>query len=238
MITFEYPPFFYTDNGVPRGYAVDLLQQLQQLNPDHPFQIIFHPLSRARQELDNGTYLVGLGTRNHHIEAIKQGRILPIQIGTSKFVFFYHKPNLKKIPNHTSLAEFKPYRICAQRDSAAGELFKKHGIEIDPSNDLPSLFRKVAANRCDLGLAVDVAIYTHFAQDPKAAEFGIVNFTVFDIIGDILINSQHKDAQKLLKEWTLAIEKMQQDGSLLKLAEKNFVGGKVPEGFLKFGRKE
>lgn len=137
-------------------------------------------------------------------------------------MFFYDKSNLIKAPDHTRLDEFKAYRVCAQRDTAATALLQKHGIETDPSNGLPSLFRKVAAKRCDLGLASDVAIYTYIAQDPKAAEFGMVKFPVLNVPGDILINARHKDAQKLAREWTQEIEKMQFDGRLLKLAEKNF----------------
>ena len=179
-----------------------------------------------------------MGTRNHHIEAVRQGRIIPVQVGWTKLIFFYHKSNLKKVPDPTRLDEFKPWRVCAQHDSAASVMLQKQGIVVDPSNDLPSLFRKVAARRCDLGLAADVAIYAHLGQDPRAAEFGILNFSKLDVAGDILINSQHGDAQKLAREWRGEIEKMQKDGSLLKLVEKHFKGGKIPEGMLKFEDKQ
>jgi ABC-type amino acid transport substrate-binding protein len=233
VVTFDYPPFFRMDDEQRPGYAAEVIMLL---SGEHPIQFVFHPMPRARLELAKGAFLLGMGTRNHHLEAVKQGQIIPLQIGQSRFVFFYAKQRFKNPPNLTTLEQFRAYRICAQQGSAASALFQKMGIEFDPSTDFPSLFRKVAANRCDFGLVVDLTYYAYLsgyqnvAVKPEA--FALLDFTVQDVPGDILINSNLKDAPKLAHDWALAIEKMQKDGTLQRLAEKYF--GQVPESFLKF----
>jgi ABC-type amino acid transport substrate-binding protein len=235
VVTFEYPPFASDDQGQVRGYGNEIFKLL---NPNRAFQIAIHPLARARQELANGTFLIGMGTRQHHADAVKQGQILPVQVGVLRFVFFHSKQHLSKIPNHTTLEAFRPYRICAQYDSAATQTLQRAGITIDPSSDLASLFRKVGAGRCDLGLAIDVSIATQLMQEEHAADFGLIRFPVMEVQVDLLINAQMKDAAKLAHEWRVNTDKFIKDGSFQKAAERSFGPIAVPDGFLKFERKD
>lgn len=235
VVAFEYPPFVMTSGEQVQGYGVEILKLL---NPSRTFQIYVHPLARARQELANGTFLLGMGTRLHHVESVKQGQILPVQVGSIQFVFFYARQHFPKAPQHTSLEEFRAYRICAQQDSAASQTLRAAGISFDPSSDLPSLFRKVGAGRCDLGLAIDISITAHLLNEAQPGNWGTINFPVMEVPVDLLINSQLKDAQKLAREWRLAADKLIKDGTLQKVAEKSMGRIAVPEGFLKFERKE
>ena len=235
VVAFDYPPFVMQANEQIQGFGVETLKLL---NPNRPYQIFVHPLARARQELANGTFLVGMGTRLHHIESVKQGQILPVQVGSIQFVFFYARQHFSKAPQHNSLEEFRNYRICAQYDSAASQTLRAAGITFDPSSDLPSLFRKVSAGRCDLGLAIDVSITAYLLNESQPGNWGVINFPVMEVPVDFLINSQMKDAQKLAREWRMAADKFIKDGSLQKVAEKSMGGIAVPEGFLKFERRD
>lgn len=235
MVTFEYPPFASENQGQVRGYGTEIFKLL---NPNRAFQIAIHPLARARQELANGTFLIGMGTRQHHADAIKQGQILPVQVGVLRFVFFHSKQHLTKIPNHTTLEAFRPYRICAQHDSAATQTVQRAGIVIDPSSDLASLFRKVAAGRCDLGIAIDVSIAAQLMREERATDFAVIPFPVMEAQVDLLINAQMKDAAKLAHEWRVNADKFIKDGSFQKAAERSFGRIPVPESFLKFERRD
>lgn len=237
VVAFEYPPFIMPGKEPEpvQGYGVEVFKLL---NPTRPHQVFMHPLARAKQELANGTFLAGMGTRQHHIEMVKQGLILPVQVGSIQFVFFYSKQHFSKAPQHTTLEEFRAYRICAQQDSAASQTLHRAGIMYDPSADLPSLFRKVAAGRCDLGLAIDISIAAHLPSEAQPNNFAIVNFPVMEVQVDLLLNSQMKDAPKLAHEWRMNADKFIKDGTFQKVAEKYFGSTPVPDGFLKFERKD
>jgi ABC-type amino acid transport substrate-binding protein len=150
-----------------------------------------------------------------------------------QFHFFHLKNNFSNPPLN-SFEEYQKYTICGQNESAAAPVFNKLKIKYDTASDLPTVFRKVAAGRCDFGFSSDLA-FTKFVQSNSLGEqFIIDKFIILDVFADILINSSYPNAKKIAQDLSSSLERMRKDGSLQRLAEKNLGAGAVPEYFLKF----
>ncbi len=234
VVAFEYPPFVVENktSGEQSGFAIDVYRALTagtRLNGP----IIIKPLARAKAELAKGIFLVGFGTRSHHMEAVAAGKLIPIQVGSLQFHFFHLVSNFST-PEYTSFEQYRKHTICGQNQSAATPVFTKLNIAYDIAKDLPTVFRKVGAGRCDFGFSSDLAFNKYVQTDPFGEQFLMDKFVILNVTADILINSSLPNAQKIVHDLRLELDRMRKDGSLQRMAEKNFGVGAVPEYFLKY----
>ena len=235
ILTFEYPPFIIDKNNAQAGgYGPDVYRAATS-GTHLAGKIIIKPLARAKSEMAKGIYHVGIGSRNHHLPGVAAGKIIPIQIGSIKFHFFYLKKKFPTSPpDFSNIEQYRAHTICGQNQSAVAPIFAKHKLAYDAANALPLVFRKVAAGRCDLGFSSDIAFADFVHNNASGSQFAMGNYLIHDVFVDILVHADHPDAQNIVRDLKTSVDRLKKNGTLQKLAEKNFGAKAVPEYFLSF----
>jgi polar amino acid transport system substrate-binding protein len=150
VLTEEWAPYNYTENGVFKGFSVEVVQSIiQQANVDAQMQI--YPSMRASNMLNTLPDIMFISMFRTPEREEKYKWIGPLDTGA---ISFYKK---KGSPLQiTSLEDAKKVpRIACRHGGLVFNTLKAAGFEnLDASStDGNSVYKKILLNRCDLGIS-------------------------------------------------------------------------------------
>ncbi|MDI6681675.1 transporter substrate-binding domain-containing protein [Leuconostoc suionicum] len=230
--TQNYVPYDYVQNGVSKGYEVDVLKAVDKLLPDYKFK--YHPTSDEDLlvGLDSGKYDVGVKGAWWTKERAKK-YILPKQaVGASIIGITYRKDD-----NYKSFAEFakksgKLVPISPQNGQYAvvQEWNKKHSnekITLKSADQFTvgDAYNWVLEGRYDAYFDVKVNYQNSVVKSSGAYHSSADKLAYIPYKGIKtypIISRANKDNSNFSKEYDQAIKKLQKNGTLEKLSQKYF----------------
>lgn len=150
VITEEWAPFNFTENGVLKGFSVEVLQNiLESLNLKIPIEI--YPSMRVRSLLSTATETVMITMLRTPEREEKYKWIGPLGDGE---IYFYKKSGNPLEVSSLSDAK-KVNRIGCRHGGLVLDSLKSAGFtNLDPtSTDGESVYRKLLLDRCDLAIS-------------------------------------------------------------------------------------
>jgi len=150
--TEDYPPYNFSENGVPSGFATEiLLKMFEKLNLKKTIKDIrILPWARGYNDVQKKSN-VCLFTMTKTPERVKEHGfrwVGPI-ISTGSVLFAKKNKKIKV----SSIEDIKKYRVCAIRDDVAEQLIVKQGYpmnNVDRTANPVSIIKKILKDRCSL----------------------------------------------------------------------------------------
>jgi polar amino acid transport system substrate-binding protein len=150
LVTLEYPPYEYTENGVVKGVAVDIVKETFKLM-GHDAKIEIWPWSRSLEMLKNGDadgIFTFFKTSEREKYTYFSQEIMPPQ----KITLWTRKGS--DIVFNGDLASLKKYRIGVVRKTSYGEKFdtavKNGSVKVIESYTIEECIKQLANNRIDI----------------------------------------------------------------------------------------
>lgn len=230
--TQNYVPYDYVENGVSKGYEVDVLKAVDKLLPDYKFK--YHPTSDEDLlvGLDSGKYDVGVKGAWWTKERA-QKYILPKQaVGASIIGITYRKDD-----NYKTFADFakksgKLVPISPQngqytvvQDWNKAHPNEKINLKAADQFTVGDAYNWVLEGRYDAYFDVKVNYQNSVAAANGAYHKSADKLAYAPYKGIKtypIISRSNKDNSRFAKEYDQAIKKLQKNGTLTKLSQKYF----------------
>ncbi len=178
--TEEYPPYNFLDNGVPKGFTVDILMEMLKLlhSGKNLQDIEFRPCANSYRKLETEKNVCLFGTTRTDERNPKFKWVGPI----SKNVFGLTAKKGRNIKIET-FEDIKKYRIGGIRDDVALQILLERGIPKDCIQQVAKTkinIDKLNMNRIDLwAYGVNVAKW-----ELKSSGFNLEDYEVVYILED------------------------------------------------------
>jgi len=215
IVTEEYPPYSYSENGKITGVATEIVEAvLNDLGNETRIKI--YPWARA--------YKMALNEKNVLIFGLNRTRE---REGLFKWVGFITSNNLAFFALQTrndiginSLNEAKKYDVgVILEDSGAQYLLSKGFTRIAPvNNDLQNL-RKLLMGRIDLWLTDELNGYYVFKKNGQDAKKFIIKYD-FQISSGLYIAFSKHTSDELVKAFRESLDTIKQNGTYSKIVQK------------------
>ncbi|HCY84877.1 MAG TPA: amino acid ABC transporter substrate-binding protein [Desulfobacteraceae bacterium] len=207
IMTEEYPPFNYTEEGKLTGLSSEVMAELIK-RMGHPDNIKVLPWARAYNFIQNkeGMILFSM-TRTEQRESLFKW-VGPVAI--NKWVFFAKKGSGIQVASLDDARNVK--KIGAYKDDAAEQFLKNEGFtNIESVVDDLSNVKKLAAGRIDLWIVGELqGIFKAKSVAGDAAAFE----KVFDIKETQLYIAFSKTTpDSVIAKWQAELDKMKADGT-------------------------
>ena len=223
----ELPPL--TSEAMPsKGLLAEILLAAFEGTP-YSLDFRFFPLARTVAMRNKGEATVTIGNEVLYGKEIYW--FVPICRGRA--VFFYKKANYPSGINDARLSELTHFRIGVLNRSPLIDDLKKAGItNIDLSNSHESNIKKLALNRVDLVLMVDLyGIHTLKDIGADIREYGMTEGYVLPVIGLLVLKSL-PNSEDIAKTFLAGYSKIKANGKLKTILERYFGEGQIPGYFI------
>lgn len=216
LVTAQYPPFSYEEDGQQKGLAVDLVREAFA-RMRQPLRIEFVPFARA-------------------IEMVKSGEadgIFPFALSEDRKVFaLFSSEKLLVDPGSLFVradstitfdgdyAKLSPYTIGMQRGTNHGPAFMQalstYNIKTDPAENQERNITKLVAGRFDIAVGPRLVVLYAARQAGKAGEIKLLYSGVSEGFAYLGV-SRLRNREALLQQFDQTLRRMRQDGSYEKI---------------------
>lgn len=211
ILTGEWAP--YTGKELPGGGVANeiVMQSFLIMGEDPVF--VYKPWKRIEKEIMEGTALCSSAWGSH--EYRKGWSVYSESFIASSSVAFYLR---RELPNYdfTGYDDLKQYRVGGIGSYYYEEQFKKHGIKMDLSHDLPSLIRKLKLGRIDIFLEDELVGWTMIREVyPNAIhEFDSSTTPATTLPLRLMCSKAHADSERVLEVFAKGLKKIKENGEL------------------------
>lgn len=209
-------PQNYQEQGVVKGYAVELLQQMWERMGIKPKKIQFLPWDKAYQMATNqpGTVLLTTTRLDEREKLFKW--VGPIN--TPRFSLFADKARGVRL---ASLDDAKKYRVGTVINDAAEMLLLKRGFsksQLERSHDIKTALNMLLAGKCELFAYSEMSM----RKSLKLYGFDAKQYVnIMPISGSSVFYAFHKDTpDTVIKEFQEALNALKMDGTFKRIKEK------------------
>lgn len=163
----DLPPFTYRQNGVDKGYTLDMLQLLLHEQGHQLVALDRLPWRRCLSLLQQGQYQLALNARSGQFDNRDFQASKPLY--QLHYLYFYSRQRFPPGLKLSSLDDLPNYRLC----SLAGQGYEAFGIDsrqVDSgTTTYAALIGKLHNRRCDLFIEAREVIAGHLLLDPSLA---------------------------------------------------------------------
>jgi len=219
LVTLEYPPYEYTENGQAKGLAVEVIREAFKLM-NHQVGIEFFPWARSQSMFEDGD-VDGIFTffKTPAREAITLfGKETVV---TQPITFWVRKDS--KIEFDGDFAKLKPYSIGVVNKTSYGERFdtavKEGLVRTDTANTIENCIDKLLAGRFDIWVSNRYGAIHEFKRLGKLAEVRELKLPIQEIPA-YLGFSKKRNHTALRDEFDKAMGTLKQNGTYDKLLKK------------------
>jgi len=220
LVTSDYPPFEYTENGVPRGLSVEIIQTVFH-RMGQPIEIKEYPWKRSLYMIQTGAADAAFST-NRTSERETYG-VFPKESLLSGTISFFTLTD-STIRYTGNLDSLSSYRVGTDRGSSYGDMFdeavRSRKLNIIES-DVPDIsLRALITKRVDLYL-VDDYVAWHLAR-----KNGVTNRIkrlappFAPAVPAYLMFTRKKDHSKVMARFDATLAELKRNGTIDKLIKK------------------
>ncbi len=233
VVTFDYPPYMYeVIQNKKKGMEIDILEAALK-GSNYKLNYKFYPIYRAVNETltrNPSQITVYVGTSLHFTDQIKDKSVKSIYIGRASFMVYMMKDSPVAKLSQFNFQTLKPYRLVAPLGSSIVKVLKDHQITPNEVVEFPSLFMMVERGRADAAMALDITADEFLAKDPAKDRIIKSPEPVYQIPLAIVVKTT-PDSEKVYKAIEAGVERIRENGTLRKIAEKYFIKSKIPSNF-------
>lgn len=231
LTAFDYPP--YMDDSLPeKGLFCELVSEAYHaVGYDVSFE--FYPLKRSTQYVIDGKALAQLGTEWNFPDEARKNDVQSVPLFYYRVVGFYLKDRFKTMSFKT-LKELQGYRLGVIRGSSDAAILLGHpdlNLNIEEVTLMEQMFKKVYADRNDIGFAVELSgltfIATHYPNEQD--RWVMTEDAIQGILADVVFSKKYPDVERYLNAFKDGIQRIRDNGTYLRVFEKYYGTGKVPD---------
>lgn len=229
LTAFDYPP--YMDESLPeKGLFCELVSEAyQSVGYDVSFE--FYPLKRSTQYVIDGDALAQLGTEWNFPEDVRKNAVQSIPLFYYRVVGFHLKDKFNAISFKT-LKDLKGYRLGAILGSSDAAILKKHpDLKLEEVTTMEQMFKKVYADRSDIGFTVELSgltfIATHYPNEQD--RWVMTEDGIQGILAQVVFSKKYPESEKYLNAFKEGIQRIRDNGTYLQVFEKYYGTGQVPD---------
>jgi len=231
LTPFDYPPFM--DESLPeKGLFCELVAAAYQ-SVGYTVSFKFYPGKRSTQYVLDGYVLAHLGSERNFSEEELKNDVQSVRVFYFRAVGFYLKDRFKSISFKT-LKDLQGYRLGVIRGASLSLFFKKYpelNLKVEELTTMEQMFKQVYHNRSDIGFTVELSGRMFFAKHyPNEQDrWVITEDAVQGIFGDVVFSKKYPNSEKYLNALKDGIQRIRDNGTYLRILEKYYGTGKVPD---------
>lgn len=233
ILAFENPPTT-SPSILGEGLGVELMKAAFQEVGVRPI-LNYLPLKRVVKMMQDQEAPALLGNNLYFTEEEKA--YLPVTpLILSRFVFVYYKPTYPEGIRYDTFEDLRPYIIGVRLGSNAGIPLKKANLNVQETSTIDGMFKQLQSNRINLlvtlDLTVPLTVRTLFPEEE--ANFVILPKPLQEYWAGMVFNTNIPEGVAYQARLTEGIEKIKRNGTYLKIYEKYYGAGNVPQTVLDF----
>ncbi|WP_417070506.1 substrate-binding periplasmic protein [Niveibacterium terrae] len=239
LSAFDYPPYM-DESQAEKGLFCELVAAAYQ-SVGYKVSFRFYPLKRSTQYVIAGTELGQLGTEWNFSEEARKNSVKSVPLFYYRVQGFYLNDHFRSIAFKT-LKDLKGYRLSVIRGSSDAAVLMSHpdlNLDVEEVTTMEQMFKKVYFKRSDLGFAVELSGQTYIAKHYPAERqrWSMTGDAVQGILASVVFSKRYPDSEKYISAFRAGVQRIRKDGSYLRIFEKYYGAGKVPDSVWEIDRK-
>lgn len=228
LTAFNYPP--YMDESLPnKGLFCELVSEAYRA-VGYNVSFIFYPLKRSTQYVIGGEALGQLGTEWNFPEDVRKNDVQSVPLFYYRVVGFYLKDRLNPMSFKT-LKDLQRYRLEAILGSSDAAILKKYPqLKVEEAATMELMFKKVYADRSDIGFAVELSglrfIATHYPNEQD--RWAMTEDGIQGVLAQVVFSKKYPGSEKYQNAFKEGIQRIRDNGTYLQIFEKYYGTGQVP----------
>jgi polar amino acid transport system substrate-binding protein len=231
LTAFDYPP--YMNESLPgKGLFCELVSEAYQ-SVGYDVSFDFYPLNRSTQYVIEGKALGQLGTEWNFPEDARKNAVQSVPLFYYRVVGFYLNDRLSAI-SFKSLKDLQGYRLGVIRGSSDAAILLDHpelNLTVEAVSLMEQMFKKVDADRSDIGFTVELSGLTHIATHyPNEQDRWVMTQDAIQgILAQVVFSNKYKGSDKFMKALEEGIQRIRDNGTYLRVFKKYYGKRKVPD---------
>ena len=233
ILAFENPPTT-SPSILGEGLGVELMKAAFQEVGVRPI-LKYFPLKRTVSLMQAQEAAAMLGNNLYFTE--KEKAHFPVTpFILSRFVFVYYKPAHPEGIRYETFEDLRQYAIAVRLGSNAAIPLKQANLTVHETSTIDGMFKQLQSRRIDLAAVVDLTvpltIRTLFPEEE--ANFAMLPKPLQEYWAGMVFNTNLPDGVSYQAKLAEGIEKIKRNGTYLKIYEKYYGAGNVPQTVLDF----
>ncbi len=229
LTAFDYPPLM--DESLPgKGLFCELVSEAYQ-SVGYTVSFTFYPLKRSTQYVIDGEALAQLGNEWNFPEDARKQDVQSAPLFYYRVVGFHLRDKFNTMSFKT-LKDLQGYRLGVILGSAVERLMVNSGLNlhVEAVPTMEQLFKKVYANRNDIGFVVDLSGLASIAKyfPNEQDRWVMTEDAILGIVGQVVFSKKYPEMEKYLNSFNEGVQWIRDNGTYLRVLEKYYGIGKVP----------
>lgn len=229
VLAFKYPPVMGESSISKEGILVELVRAAFE-SQGVPITVTYLPVRRAIEQVSANESLAYLGVKNTFTPDV-QAHLHEYPLFVSRFLVFYRKDRFPQGFAYQKLSDLKDYQIGVLGGGTTDVIGKENHLNVDPSDGLEFIFKKLDGERDDIGVASEFSIELMLRDlfKERAAEYEVYQDVPFHQINSVVnLNDRHPDFAYYEPKLKAGMKAIASNGEWQRILEQFYGSGNIP----------